>query len=63
MIKDIQLDMKQAAKDSTNGEYLSLSFVNFKIKQTEINTEDDLMRIQSKPVRRNVTRFIKWTVH
>jgi hypothetical protein len=59
MIKDIQLDMKQAAKDSTNGEYLSLSFVNFKIKQTEINTEDELMRIQSKPVRRNVTRFIK----
>jgi len=63
MIKDIQLDMKQAAKDSTNGEYLSLSFVNFKIKQTEINTEDELMRIQSKPVRRNVTRFIKWNVH
>jgi hypothetical protein len=47
------------AQDLAKDELMRISFVHYQIKQNEIATNEDLMRIQSKPIRRNVNRFIK----
>jgi len=60
MIKDIRSDSEHNKMEDAEGEYQRISFSHFKIKQNEIETQEDLIRVQSKPVRRNNPRFIKW---
>ena len=45
MLKDIQVDFKYSLSHYADGEYQRISFTHFKIKQSEIETRDDLIRI------------------
>jgi hypothetical protein len=45
MLKDIQNDFKHSVSHYPDGEFQRISFSHFKIKQTEIETKDDLLRI------------------
>ena len=58
IIKDIKQDLASVKDDGES--CIKISFCNFKIKQSEIMSDKDLLRIQQIPVRRlNIPRLIK----